>query len=143
MVSSIAARVKVPVQLGGGLRSLESIRQVITAGVQRVILGTIAVEQPDLVKAACAAYPEAVIVSIDARDGIVATRGWLQGTSVKAIELGKAMTELGVRRFIYTDIKRDGTLSGPNYAALTEMMKATGRRLSAPEASPIWKTSRN
>jgi phosphoribosylformimino-5-aminoimidazole carboxamide ribotide isomerase len=127
MVSSIAARVKVPVQLGGGLRSLESIRQVITAGVQRVILGTIAVEQPDLVKAACAAYPEAVIVSIDARDGIVATRGWLQGTSVKAIELGKAMTELGVRRFIYTDIKRDGTLSGPNYAALTEMMKATGR----------------
>jgi phosphoribosylformimino-5-aminoimidazole carboxamide ribotide isomerase len=74
------------------------------------------------VKAACSRYPDSIIVSIDARDGQVATRGWLQGTSLSAIQLAKNMVDLGVKRFIYTDISRDGTLSGPNSAAIAELI---------------------
>lgn len=131
IIQSIASTVKVPTQLGGGMRTLETISNIVKAGVARIILGTIAVENPELVKQACALYPQAVIVSIDARDGIVATRGWLQGTTLKAVDLAKDMLKLGVPRFIYTDIKRDGTLTGPNYEALSELMRVTGKPVIA------------
>jgi len=131
IIKSIASTVKVPTQLGGGMRSLETISRILQAGVARIILGTVAVENPELVKQACALYPQAVIVSIDARDGIVATRGWLQGTTLKAGDLAKDMLKLGVPRFIYTDIKRDGTLSGPNLEALSELMRVTGKPVIA------------
>jgi phosphoribosylformimino-5-aminoimidazole carboxamide ribotide isomerase len=123
-VESIAKAVKVPIQLGGGIRTLETIQKVLNAGVKRLILGTIAVEDPALVKAACRQYNDSIIMSIDARDGLVETRGWLKSTGLRAIDLAKDMASLGIRRFIYTDIKRDGTLSGPNYAALSELMEA-------------------
>ena len=131
IIKSIASTVKVPTQLGGGMRTLETISRVLQAGVARIILGTVAVENPDLVKQACSLYPQAVIVSIDARDGIVATRGWLQGTTLKAVDLAKEMLKLGVPRFIYTDIKRDGTLTGPNLEALSELMRITGKPVIA------------
>jgi phosphoribosylformimino-5-aminoimidazole carboxamide ribotide isomerase len=131
IIKSIASTVKVPTQLGGGMRSLETISRILQAGVARIILGTVAVENPELVKQACALYPQAVIVSIDTRDGIVATRGWLQGTTLKAGDLAKDMLKLGVPRFIYTDIKRDGTLSGPNLEALSELMRVTGKPVIA------------
>jgi phosphoribosylformimino-5-aminoimidazole carboxamide ribotide isomerase len=123
IVKSIAATVTAPTQLGGGIRTMETIDKILTAGVERVILGTIAVENPELVRTACRKYPGKIILSIDARDGLVATRGWLKATSIKAIDLAKEMVNLGVTRFIYTDIKKDGTLSGPNYAALSELMQ--------------------
>ena len=131
VIENIAHAVMVPTQLGGGIRTLETITRVLKAGVERIILGTIAVEKPELVKAACAKYADSIIVSIDARDGQVATHGWLQGSSLSAIQLAKNMLNLGVKRFIYTDITRDGTLSGPNYAAITELIKNIGRPVIA------------
>jgi phosphoribosylformimino-5-aminoimidazole carboxamide ribotide isomerase len=123
VIENIANAVLIPTQLGGGIRSMESISNVLRAGVERVILGTIAVESPELVKAACEKYPDSMIVSIDSRDGQVATRGWLKGTSLSVIQLAKQMASLGVKRFILTDITRDGTLSGPNYAGITEFIQ--------------------
>jgi phosphoribosylformimino-5-aminoimidazole carboxamide ribotide isomerase len=122
IIKAIASTVKVPTQLGGGMRNLETISRTLEAGVKRVILGTVAVEDPGLVKTACQKYGDGIILSIDARDGLVATRGWLKNTTLKAIDLAREMAAAGVRRFIYTDIKRDGTLSGPNYTALSELM---------------------
>jgi phosphoribosylformimino-5-aminoimidazole carboxamide ribotide isomerase len=124
IIKSIAATIQAPTQLGGGMRTQETITRMLKAGVKRIILGTIAVENPELVKEVCRIYSDSIIMSIDARDGMVATRGWLKSTGLKAIDLAKEMAILGVRRFIYTDIKRDGTLSGPNYEALSELMTA-------------------
>jgi phosphoribosylformimino-5-aminoimidazole carboxamide ribotide isomerase len=123
VIENIANAVLVPTQLGGGIRTLETITRVLKAGVERVILGTVAVEKPDLVKAACSKYADAIIVSIDAREGQVATRGWLQGTSLSATQLAQNMADLGVKRFIYTDISRDGTLSGPNYDGIKVLIE--------------------
>jgi phosphoribosylformimino-5-aminoimidazole carboxamide ribotide isomerase len=131
IIEVIANTVQVPIQLGGGIRSLETILKVLKMGVDRVILGTVAVENPELVKSACQKYAESVIVSIDGRVGEVATRGWKQGTKLKAVELARGMLKLGVHRFIYTEITRDGTLTGPNYNILTEFMEAIHRPLIA------------
>jgi phosphoribosylformimino-5-aminoimidazole carboxamide ribotide isomerase len=124
IIETIANAVHVPTQLGGGIRSLEAISRVLEMGVDRVILGTVAVEQPELVKAACGKYTESVVISIDSREGQVATRGWIQGTQLQAVNLALEMLKLGVKRFIYTEITRDGTLSGPNYNILTEMIES-------------------
>mgnify|MGYP000882396506 CR=1 FL=1 len=124
IIETIATAVQVPTQLGGGIRSLETITRVLKMGVERVILGTIAVENPELVKEACRLYAESIIVSIDGREGQVATRGWVQGTKYKAVNLAWDMLRLGVRRFIYTEITRDGTLEGPNFNILTELIEA-------------------
>jgi phosphoribosylformimino-5-aminoimidazole carboxamide ribotide isomerase len=130
-IESITTAIQIPTQLGGGLRTLETIAKVLKIGVERVILGTVAVEQPELVKAACRKYAESVIVSIDGRLGQVATRGWRQGTQLKALDLARDMVKLGVRRFIYTEITRDGTLGGPNYNMLTEFIEAIQKPLIA------------
>ena len=122
VIENIANAVLIPTQLGGGIRTLETITRVLKAGVERVILGTIAVEDPELVKAACAKYPDSIIVSVDGRDGQVATRGWLQDTSLSVIQLAGNMEKLGVKRFIYTDISRDGTLAGPNFAGIAHLI---------------------
>jgi phosphoribosylformimino-5-aminoimidazole carboxamide ribotide isomerase len=122
VIESIAVAVQAPVQLGGGIRSLETITAVLKMGIERVILGTVAVENPELVEAACRKYAESIIVSIDARDGQVSTRGWLKESTLTALKLAEEMKKLGVRRLIYTDIERDGTLSGPNYRALAELV---------------------
>ena len=124
IIETIANAVLVPTQLGGGIRTLETITKLLKLGVERVILGTAAVENVELVKEACRKYTESIIISIDAREGQVATRGWLQGTQLKATRLARDLAELGVRRFIYTDINRDGTLAGPNYNAITELIEA-------------------
>jgi phosphoribosylformimino-5-aminoimidazole carboxamide ribotide isomerase len=126
VIETIAGAVLVPTQLGGGIRSMETISKLLKMGIERVILGTVAVENDELVKQACRKYPESIIVSIDARDGQVATRGWLKGTQLNAIKLAQEMACLGVRRFIYTDISRDGTLTGPNYSAIRELIEAIG-----------------
>ena len=111
-----------PTQLGGGIRNMDTVKELLTAGIERVILGTAAVEDPKLVEEACRRFSESIIVSIDTREGWVATRGWQQQTKLGAIEFAQSMVELGVRRFIYTDISRDGTLTEPNFAAFSELV---------------------
>ena len=123
VIEAIVKRVNLPVQLGGGIRDEATVAKLLDIGVDRVILGTVAVENPELLKSLCQKYDEAIVVGIDARDGYVATRGWIKGTDIKALELGLKMADIGVRRIIYTDIKRDGTLTEPGFEAIAEMVK--------------------
>lgn len=123
IIESIAHSVQVPLQLGGGLRSIDAIAQAFDLGVARVIIGTAAIEDQTLVQEACRRFGNLIIVGIDARDGYVATRGWKEGTTVTAIELAWRMAHVGVGRFIYTDIARDGTLTEPNFDAIAELVK--------------------
>ncbi len=123
-IEAIAQAVSIPIQVGGGLRSQESVQQLLNIGVQRVILGTIAVEQPQLVQQLCQEFPGQIIIGIDARNGKVATRGWLETSEVFATQLAVRMQELGAAAVIYTDIHRDGTLTGPNLEALRELANA-------------------
>ena len=113
-----------PLQVGGGIRDMKSAENILDMGVQRIVLGTSAVEDPSLVEQACRHFgTEAVIVGVDARDGMVAIRGWREPSSVTVLDLIHRMAALGVGRFIYTDISRDGTLSGPNFQAIEGLMK--------------------
>ena len=131
-VQAIAAKVTVPLQVGGGVRDLDTVSQLVRAGAQRIVLGTAAVHNPDLVRFACEALgPEAVVVGLDAREGKVAVEGWLQAVNMDVQELAKAMTSLGVLRFIYTDISADGTLKGHNVQAVAALIRATGAHIIA------------
>ena len=123
VIEAIVRQVDLPVQLGGGIRDEATVAKLLDIGIDRVILGTVAVENPELVKSLCRKYSEAIVVGIDARDGFVATRGWVKGTEIKALELGLQMADLGVKRIIYTDIKRDGTLTEPGFEAIAGMVK--------------------
>jgi phosphoribosylformimino-5-aminoimidazole carboxamide ribotide isomerase len=124
LIQDIARAMLIPVQVGGGVRNIETVEALLKAGVERVILGTAAVEDPGLVAEACRRFRDSIIVGIDARDGVVATHGWVKETSETAVKLAGAMAQLGVRRFIYTDIWRDGTLTEPNFSAITEVIDA-------------------
>jgi phosphoribosylformimino-5-aminoimidazole carboxamide ribotide isomerase len=123
IIESIAHSVQIPLQLGGGLRSVDAISQALDLGVARVIIGTVAIEDQALIQEACRRFGNLIIVGIDARDGYVATRGWKEGTTVTATELAWRMAHLGVGRLIYTDIARDGTLTEPNFDAIAELVK--------------------
>jgi phosphoribosylformimino-5-aminoimidazole carboxamide ribotide isomerase len=123
-IEAITRAIDIPVQVGGGLRDGESVGNLLKIGVDKAILGTIAVENPDLVSELGQRFPNRIIVGIDARDGKVATRGWLETSTVEAIDLAKQMQDRGVASIIYTDIHRDGTLAGPNLAALRELAEA-------------------
>jgi phosphoribosylformimino-5-aminoimidazole carboxamide ribotide isomerase len=123
-VEGILAAVEVPVQLGGGIRDMATIEGWLARGVARVILGTVAVENPELVRAAARAFPGRVAVGIDARAGRVATRGWAEETGVDATDLARQFEDAGVAAIIYTDILRDGAMAGPNVAA-TEALART------------------
>lgn len=125
LISEIVQRVGIPVQVGGGIRQLGAIEQLLAVGVGRVILGTTAVENPEMIENACHGFGEAIIVGIDARDGYVCTQGWQKKTNLTAAELVREMAKLGVGRFIYTDIARDGTLTQPNFEAIAELVSKT------------------
>ncbi|NHC34351.1 1-(5-phosphoribosyl)-5-[(5-phosphoribosylamino)methylideneamino]imidazole-4-carboxamide isomerase [Scytonema millei] len=120
-IAAIVEAVSVPIQVGGGLRDRASVAQLLELGVQRAILGTVAVEQPQLVANLCQEFPGRIVVGIDARNGKVATRGWLETSEVLATDLAQRMQQLGAAAIIYTDIHRDGTLAGPNLDALREL----------------------
>ena len=124
IIRNIAKAILVPTQLGGGIRTMETVEMVLKAGVDRVVLGTAAVEKPEFVRDVCRRFGESVVVSLDAREGRIAIRGWVQEMELGAIELAKQMKELGVQRFVYTDISRDGTLTEPNFTALAELIEA-------------------
>ncbi len=117
------APTNVRVQVGGGLRTEASVRQLLTLGVDRVILGTIAVEQPQLAQDLCQQYPQQIAIGIDARAGKVATRGWLETSTVAATDLAQQMADWGAAAIIYTDIHRDGAMTGPNLEALRELAR--------------------
>ena len=122
-VRAILAAARVPVQLGGGIRDMAMVRAWLEAGVRRVVLGSAAVKTPELVREACRAFPGRVAVGIDARDGFVATEGWAETSSVPALDLARRFEDAGVAALIYTDIGRDGMLTGLNLdqtAALAE-----------------------
>lgn len=125
-VAAIVRAVDVPVQVGGGIRTAEAARAYWNRGVRRVILGTAALEDRDLVMRLLSERADGVAIGLDARDGIVAVRGWQEASGVRALDLGRQLAALGAQTLIFTDIARDGTLSGPNVAACAELARATG-----------------
>ena len=126
-IKSICKCLDIPVQVGGGIRSLEDVECALNAGAFRVVMGTSAVREPDVVQEAIRRFGDRkIVVAIDARDGEVRVEGWTEGSGVSAVELATQMEDLGCTRFIYTDISRDGTLEGPNVHAYREM----GNKLS-------------
>ncbi len=124
VISEMAAKMGIPVQLGGGIRTIEMIENVLSKGIERVILGTSAVKDPELVKRAVKTFENKVVIGIDAKDGMVAIEGWEKTSEFKAVDFAKKMEDLGVKTIIYTDISRDGMLNGPNLKAMEEMVKA-------------------
>lgn len=122
-VKKIISAVNIPVELGGGIRTMENIEAVLNMGVERVILGSVAVKNPKLVKLACEKYDERVVVGIDAKDGIVAVDGWGVASKTDVITLAQEMAKVGVKHIIYTDIARDGTLEGVNVKATAKLAK--------------------
>lgn len=126
------AKLGVQIQLGGGIRTLRHIALAINQGISRVIIGTAAVEEPDIVEDAIRRFgPERIAVSIDARDGVVRTRGWTRDTQLTALDLALQMAALGVRNIIYTDISRDGVLTGVNSESTAQLAQDTGLSIIA------------
>ncbi len=123
-VERILSSVTIPCQLGGGIRDMATIDRWLSAGLKRVILGTIAVEDPELVRDAARSFPGQVAVGIDAREGRVATQGWAEETNIDVIELARQFEDAGVAALIYTDINRDGAMQGPNVEATATLAHA-------------------
>ncbi|SEQ81863.1 1-(5-phosphoribosyl)-5-[(5-phosphoribosylamino)methylideneamino]imidazole-4-carboxamide isomerase [Thalassovita taeanensis] len=123
-VEEILRRTKVPAQLGGGIRDMATIERWLSRGLARVILGTVAVENPALVRQAAKAFPGQVAVGIDARNGFVATKGWAEETNVQVTDLARSFEDAGVAAIIYTDINRDGAMQGPNIEATAALANA-------------------
>ena len=131
VVQRIIDSVDIPVELGGGIRTMENIDEALSLGVQRVILGSVAVQNPQLVKDACRKYGERIVVGIDAKDGIVAVDGWGISGNIEVGELARQMADVGVKTIIYTDISRDGTLSGVNVEATAKLARESGVKVVA------------
>ncbi|TDL83865.1 1-(5-phosphoribosyl)-5-[(5-phosphoribosylamino)methylideneamino]imidazole-4-carboxamide isomerase [Meridianimarinicoccus aquatilis] len=123
-VEAILAETDIPAQLGGGIRDMATIETWIEKGIARVILGTVAVENPDLVREAATAFPGRIAVGLDARNGKVATRGWAEETELLVTELAQSFEDAGIAAIIYTDIDRDGAMGGPNIAATAALARA-------------------
>src|SRR5574341_285319 len=123
-IKAIRAAVRMPIEVGGGIRDMATITTLVSIGIDRIILGTAAIENPAFVREACAKFPGKIIVGIDAKDGMVAIKGWAEVTKVKAVDLALKMQDFGVIAIIYTDIKRDGMLTGPNIEATRDLAKA-------------------
>lgn len=122
-IKKICASVNVPVQTGGGIRTMEDIESKLNCGISRVIIGTKAVSDSDFVKRAVDKYGEKIVIGIDAKDGMVAVEGWEKTSDFKAVDFAKKMADIGVKTIVYTDIATDGTLKGPNIKAMEEMAK--------------------
>lgn len=131
VVSNMAVTLGIPLQLGGGIRTIETIELMLCKGVSRVILGTSAVSNPEFVAEALENFEANIAIGIDARDGMVAVEGWAKTSDFTAIGFAKKMEELGAKTIIYTDISRDGMLNGPNLKAMEEMTKAVGVNIIA------------
>ena len=115
IVKEIVEELSIPVQFGGGVRTFKALEELFKVGVERVVVGTVAVEEPQLFKEMVTAFPKKVVVGIDAKNGIATTRGWVELSGIPAVELARKLQELPVWGFVYTDISRDGTLTSPNF----------------------------
>jgi phosphoribosylformimino-5-aminoimidazole carboxamide ribotide isomerase len=131
IAGSIFHALKIPVEFGGGLRTLDHIEKILALGAERAILGTVAMDHPEIVEEAVRRYSSAIVVGIDARAGRVALRGWVDQTATTAAELARHMKELGVERVIYTDVARDGMLRGVNYEETEALCRDAGIRVIA------------
>ena len=131
VIKEIVDFVDIPVQLGGGIRTIENIEHILSLGITRVILGSVAVKNPELVKEACQKFGDKIVVGIDAKNGEVAVEGWGISGGVKTEDLAKQMAAVGVERIIFTDISRDGTLTGVNVEATAELAKLSGLKIIA------------
>jgi phosphoribosylformimino-5-aminoimidazole carboxamide ribotide isomerase len=131
LIGVIAAGVKVPVQIGGGLRTKKDVEMLLELGVSRVILGTAAIEDRSFVEEVLREYGDKIAIGIDARDGYVATRGWLETSEVKAEDLAVQLADKGAKTFIFTDISRDGMMGGPNVESIVRLAKVTGQHVIA------------
>ena len=123
-IEAIRKAIRIPIEVGGGIRDMDKIEKLLSLGVNRIILGTVAVEKPELVKEACKKYPDKILIGIDAKNGFVATKGWVEVTQIKAKELALKMQGYGTAGIIYTDISKDGMLTGPNMEATREMAES-------------------
>jgi len=130
-VRAVIEAVSIPVQVSGGVRDLDAVESWLAAGASRVVLGTAAVRDPELAAEAVRRHGERIVVSVDARDGVVAVDGWEVATDVRAEELLLRLAGLGVSRFVYTDIARDGTLTSPNYEAIAALVRSTDAAIIA------------
>jgi phosphoribosylformimino-5-aminoimidazole carboxamide ribotide isomerase len=127
--AAIGGALRIPFQLGGGIRSRGAVEQALAAGAFRVILGTMAVAQPQLARELVEEYGERIVIGIDAREGVVAVKGWAEASALSAADLACRVESWGAREIIYTDIQRDGTLAGPNLQGLEEILKAATLRV--------------
>ena len=131
-IENMAAAVSIPLQVGGGIRSRDTARRLLEAGVGRIVVGTAAVEDAEMAEGLCRDWgQDSLVVAVDARDGKVAIRGWLEETSVDAVDLVLKVSKLGPRRFLYTDISRDGTMTSPNFEGVASMVTETGQTILA------------
>ena len=130
-IKRILQAVTIPVEVGGGIRSMESIDRLFSIGVSRVILGSVAVHKEELVQEACSSYGNRIVVGIDAKKGIVATDGWEKSGGISAVELAKKLGAFGLETIIYTDISRDGTLSGVNVTETAHLARSSGIKVIA------------
>lgn len=132
LIRSISVRSEVPLQVGGGIRNFDVALSLLDAGIDRIVLGTAAVEDPELVRRLCNERGgHRIVVAVDARDGNVAIKGWLEETSTKAIKLAMQMVEMGAQRLLCTDIGRDGTMSSPDFEGIENMVRETGIEILA------------
>ncbi len=131
LIGRIASQLDIPVQVGGGLRTMEDVEKLLSLGVSRVILGTAAIENRGFVEEVLARYGDKTAIGIDARDGFVATRGWLETSRVKALDLAADLAAQGAENFIFTDISKDGMMEGPNVEAILQLAQATGKSVIA------------
>ncbi len=132
IISAIVAALHIPVQVGGGIRTAETARAWLEAGVDRVVIGTAAVRNPKLVAEVCRDHGrERVVVSVDARDGLVSLQGWTESSEISVLELARRMADLGVQRLLYTDIARDGMLTGPDLETNARLVEETGMAILA------------
>ena len=124
-IKEIKKSISIPIQLGGGIRNIERAKELLDIGIDRIILGTIAIENPELVRVLSQEYPKRIAVGIDAKEGMVATRGWVKRSEITSLELAKQLNELELAAIISTDISTDGTLEGPNIQALREITEVS------------------
>jgi phosphoribosylformimino-5-aminoimidazole carboxamide ribotide isomerase len=131
IIKNIASDLNIPIEAGGGIRNLDTIRAYLQAGIKRVILSTAACENKDLIKKAVDEFDEAIAIGIDAREGLVMTKGWLKSADIKALDLARELEALGVKRVIFTNIEADGTLSGVRFERIEELVKKTDLKVIA------------
>ena len=131
-IKNIAKSISIPIQVGGGIRDTDRMRTLLDAGADRVVLGTIAISDPDAIEKGCKEFgSDSIVVGLDARDGLISIRGWEESSNIKAKTLLRRMENLGVARFIYTDIAKDGTLEGPNLDSIKELLQYSTSKIVA------------